>query len=77
MYILEKVIVWFIASFSTKLFPRILIYGQHASFFRSEVFDKMLNSNMSEAEGGEVVVEDIEPEVLQKVVEFMYTGGSI
>ena len=41
------------------------------------MFDKMLNSNMSEAEGGEVVVEDMEPEVLQKVVEFMYTGGSI
>ena len=35
----------------------------------------MLDSNMSEAEGGEVVVEDMELEVLEKVLEFIYTGG--
>ena len=55
--------------------PNKIFRDNYISLFRSEVFDRMLDSNMSEAEGGEVVVEDMDPDVLEKVVEYIYTGG--
>ena len=39
------------------------------------MFDRMLDSNMSETEGCEVVVDDME--VLEKVVEFIHRGGNM
>ena len=41
---------------------------------RSPVFDRMLEVDMEEAAQGCIIVKDMEAEVLEKVLEFVYTG---
>lgn len=41
---------------------------------RSAVFDRMLDSGMPEVQEGRVVVDDLQPEVLDKLLEYVYTG---
>ena len=43
------------------------------SSLRSSVFDRMLDSGMSEATEGRIRVDDLEPEVLAKVLEYLDT----
>ena len=40
---------------------------------RSDVFARMLESNMKEAQSGVVNITELEPEVLERVIEFIYT----
>eukprot|EP00092_Neocalanus_flemingeri_P025487 GFUD01027635.1.p1 GENE.GFUD01027635.1~~GFUD01027635.1.p1 ORF type:complete len:389 (-),score=101.20 GFUD01027635.1:68-1177(-) len=41
---------------------------------RSAVFSKMFDSDMKEATSGLVVIDDVEPDILEIMVEFVYTG---
>eukprot|EP00092_Neocalanus_flemingeri_P016324 GFUD01017671.1.p1 GENE.GFUD01017671.1~~GFUD01017671.1.p1 ORF type:complete len:379 (-),score=108.20 GFUD01017671.1:35-1126(-) len=41
---------------------------------RSTVFSKMFDANMKEATIGLVVINDVEPDIVDKMVEFIYTG---
>eukprot|EP00092_Neocalanus_flemingeri_P008682 GFUD01009352.1.p1 GENE.GFUD01009352.1~~GFUD01009352.1.p1 ORF type:complete len:387 (-),score=114.19 GFUD01009352.1:91-1194(-) len=42
---------------------------------RSTVFSKMFDANMKEATCGLVEINDVEPDIVETMVEFIYTGG--
>jgi len=44
---------------------------------RSAVFERMFDVDMKEATSGVVVIDDVEPDVLKAMVEFIYTGNDV
>lgn len=40
----------------------------------SQVFDRMLGTDMKEAASGQIHIEDVRPEVIQQMLDFVYVG---
>ena len=44
------------------------------SIAASSVFDRMLDTEMSEKETGRIQIKDFQPEAVQRMLDFLYTG---